>query len=184
MDDRAIFELTESRKAKDSFLRLSTNSPLTNSQKVSFMGLTYFEYDQAFRFQVGLEPCPAEEIPIRTNSGDVRTYLRAGCLVFEVEGEAQRLTALATGEDEDLFLPFSDATSRKETYPGGRYLDLPRPQEDGIVLLDFNYAYNPYCAYSSAWTCPLPPTENKLSAAIRAGERVFNQDHCADTWRL
>lgn len=177
MDDRAIFESAEFRKAKDSFFRLSSNSPLTNSQKVSFKGLSYFEYNPAFRFNVGLKPCPAEEVAIQTNSGDMRKYFRAGYLVFEVEGEAHRLTALSRDEDEDLFLPFSDATSGKETYAGGRYLDLPRPREDGIVLIDFNYAYNPYCAYSSVWSCPLPPAENKLRVAIRAGERIFNQDH-------
>lgn len=177
MDDRAIFEISEFRKGKDSFLRLSSNSPLTNSQKVSFKGLAYFEYNPAFKFEVGLKPCPAEEIPIRTNSGDVRTYFRAGYLEFEVEGEGQRVTALTRDDDEDLFLPFADATSGKETYPGGRYLDLPRPREDGTLIIDFNYAYNPYCAYSSAWSCPLPPTENKLIVAIRAGERIFDQGH-------
>lgn len=177
MDDRAVFEISEFRKGKDGFFRLSSNSPLTQSQKVSFRGLAYFEYDPAFRFKVRLESCPAEEVAIQTNSGDVRTYFRAGYLLFEVDGEANKLTALGRDDDEELFLPFADATSGRETYAGGRYLDLLLPRDDGIVLVDFNYAYNPYCAYSSAWSCPLPPAENKLSVAIRAGERILSQDH-------
>ena len=99
----------------------------------------------------------------------------AGQLVFAgADGSEQRLTAYRThshGEDEMLFLPFRDATSGTETYGAGRYLDLPYSGGDEYEL-DFNYAYNPSCAFSPAYDCPFPPPGNKLSLPVRAGEMV------------
>ena len=73
---------------------------------------------------------------------------------------------------EELFLPFRDATSERETYGAGRYLDVEPPAGDGLVLVDLNYAYNPNCAYNPDWSCPIPPGENWLGVPIRAGERA------------
>ena len=91
-------------------------------------------------------------------------------IAFEVDAERAELTIFKDLDGDELFLPFADATSGKETYPSGRYLEV-HELPDGRVVADFNYAYNPYCAYNEQWTCPIPPAENRLPVAIRAGER-------------
>ena len=82
------------------------------------------------------------------------------------------LTIFKDQRSDNLFLPFADATSGNETYGAGRYLEIEM-QNEGQLLVDFNYAYNPYCAYNENWSCPLTPAENRLSVAIRAGESLF-----------
>ncbi|MGH9194295.1 MAG: DUF1684 domain-containing protein [Acidimicrobiia bacterium] len=147
MDDRASFEIEELRKRKDIFFRKSPNSPLSSSQKISFTGLKYFDYNPALAFEIELEPCLPEEIRIGTSSGDERMYVRAGHLQFEISGKVQRLTALSREDEDELFVPFADATSGTDTYVGGRYLEVSH-SDNGRFRLDFNLAYNPYCAYS------------------------------------
>jgi hypothetical protein len=87
------------------------------------------------------------------------------------------VTLYASDETHDLFLPFRDATSGRETYGAGRYLEVEPPGPDGGVEIDLNYAYNPYCAYNPEWSCPIPPGENWLTVPIRAGERSFPGAH-------
>ena len=98
---------------------------------------------------------------------------RAGVARFDVAGEEVTLTLYDTGHP-GYFLPFRDATSGTETYGAGRYLDLDR-NPDGTLLIDFNLAYNPLCAYNDSYSCPLPPIENWLSVPIRAGEKDFSR---------
>jgi uncharacterized protein len=126
-----------------------------------------------------------EPIEIDTGGEDgVITYRRAGRLGFSVADEACRLTVFSlVGYGGGLFLPFRDATSGRETYGGGRYLFDTAKNTDGLalelrarspeVVIDFNYAYNPSCAYDARWACPLAPRENWLTVPIRAGEKVF-----------
>jgi uncharacterized protein (DUF1684 family) len=135
-----------------------------------------------------LEPvADTGEIVIETGGedGDIR-YRRAGTLTFELEGVPARLTVFAmTTYGGGLFLPFRDATSRRETYGGGRYLFDTVKNTDGLslelsadsdeVVIDFNFAYNPSCAYDARWACPLAPQENWLEAAVRAGERTYHE---------
>ena len=109
---------------------------------------------------------------MQTSTGDVASYRRLGTVSFEVDGEAAQLTVYKDAEGDDLFLPFADATSGSETYGAGRYLDV-QPLRDGRFLLDFNYAYNPYCAYNERWSCPLTPFENRVRVPIRTGEKSF-----------
>jgi uncharacterized protein (DUF1684 family) len=101
--------------------------------------------------------------------------LKFGLFTFEVEGQHLKLIAYKSVEDpyaRSLFLPFSDETSGHETYAAGRYLDLEEQGGDDYEL-DFNLAYNPYCAYNEDYTCPVPPFENKLSVKILAGEKNY-----------
>ena len=98
---------------------------------------------------------------------------RAGLVRFDVDGESAQATLFSDDDDPGLFLPFRDATSGRETYGAGRYLDVQPPDADGDVVIDFNLAYNPYCAYSEGFSCPLPPAENRLDVPIRAGEMTF-----------
>ncbi len=134
-----------------------------------------------------LEPGDGTELVIETGGADgaVR-FRRAGVLAFELAGAPCRLTVLSLVQYAGgLFVPFRDLTSGRETYGGGRYLFDTAKNTDGLVLelaagsgeltIDFNYAYNASCAYSSRWACPLAPPENHLKVAVRAGELVYRE---------
>jgi uncharacterized protein (DUF1684 family) len=107
---------------------------------------------------------------MQTSTGEVQTHQKYGRFKFTVEGQAAELTIYA-GEN-GYFLPFADSLAGTETYGAGRYLE-PEPLGEGKFLVDFNVAYNPYCAYNQNFSCPIPPKENRLKVAIRAGEKVF-----------
>jgi uncharacterized protein (DUF1684 family) len=165
-------QLTDFRQAKDDFFAHDHSSPLTKEQKKTFHGLAYFPEAPELRFEAQVEPfAEVQEISVQTSTGDTRIYQRYGTFHFTIDGQEQTLTILAS--DDSYFLPFVDSLAGKETYPAGRYLE-PEPLEDGKFLIDFNLAYNPYCAYNDLWSCPLTPFENRLKVAIRAGEKVFH----------
>lgn len=164
-------ELDGLRREKDAFFKSHPQSPLTPQQQREFTGLSYFPENPALRLEVSMEPFePQDILELPTSTGDVLRYRRFGRFKFEVEGQLAELTIYA-GE-HGYFLPFADALAGSETYGAGRYLE-PEPLEGGMFLVDFNQAYNPYCAYNDAWSCPLTPFENRLKVAIRAGEKVF-----------
>ena len=165
-------KLEQFRKEKDDFFRQSPQSPLLPEQQASFTGLSYFPENPELRLSVEVNRFPEEqEVKIQTNTGDVQTYRRFGRFKFEVEGQPAELTILEN--ENGYFLPFTDALAGSETYGAGRYLE-PEPLPDGRFEVDFNLAYNPYCAYNEAWSCPITPAENRLKLPIRAGETVFH----------
>jgi uncharacterized protein len=167
-------ELLEFRQRKDAFFA-SSQSPLPDSIKQGFTGLAYFDVQPEMVFALPLKSVKDfEHIMMETSSGVRKSFVRAGTLKFAVAGQTVQLTAYSNPESEDrgLFIPFRDASSGTQTYGGGRYLDSEL-ESDGTVLLDFNLAYNPYCAYSDGWSCPIPPLENWLSIPILAGEKAF-----------
>lgn len=136
-------------------------------------GLSYFPEDPELRHRVRFRPDPdAGEVALATTGGRRRSCRRAGRVRFSLDGTEVAL-ALFAHEGGGLFVPFRDLTSRKETYGGGRYLEVDPPGPDGRVLTDFNDAYNPFCAYNRRWVCPLPPAESHLAVPVRAGERRF-----------
>jgi uncharacterized protein (DUF1684 family) len=144
-----------------------------------FKGPRYFPLDERWRVPARLDrdaPDTGAHVQLNTSVGDLRDTHVYGTFVFSVNGEEQRLTAFwnASGnpEQDDLFVPFQDATSGKETYGAGRYLELPRQEDSDDYILDFNRAYNPSCAYSPRWNCPYPPPQNRLRIAIEAGEKT------------
>jgi uncharacterized protein (DUF1684 family) len=112
---------------------------------------------------------------IQTTKDDVRTATRFGTLVFDIDGTPCELTAFqfAGGDGSSLFVPFKDKTTGNKSYPTGRYLDL-QVSDGEQYEIDFNNAYNPYCAYNDRYSCPLVPSENTLTVAIEAGERTWN----------
>ena len=166
-------ELTDFRRTKDNFMGSDHQSPLIHDQQHDFQGLSYFDEDRSLRFELTVEEFSSQDpVEMQTSTGDVATYLRWGKVRFQIDGQAQELTAYKGVEDELPFLPFADATSGKETYPSGRYIET-QPLPDGKLLVDFNYAYNPYCAYNDQWSCPLTPFENRLPVSISAGEKTF-----------
>lgn len=168
-----LTELEVFRHRKDNFFRDDANSPLTPDQKRHFAGLHYYPENPSLKLWVRVEAeADAGFIEIDTSTGQRQRYERAGSVKFDLSGQAIVLHLYSHGDPHRLFLPFRDATSGKETYAAGRYLDLEL-EADGTVLLDFNYAYNPYCAYNELWTCPLTPVENTLPVPIEAGETTY-----------
>lgn len=164
-------ELATFRAQKDQFFAAHPQSPLTPEQRQAFHGLSYFPENPALRLEVTVEEFPEQdEIALPTSTGDVGTYVRYGRLKFTVDGEEAALTLYAN--QHGFFLPFADALAGTETYGAGRYLD-PHPLGGGRFLIDFNRAYNPYCAYNEQWSCPITPFENRLKVPICAGERLF-----------
>jgi uncharacterized protein len=165
--------LEQFRKEKDRFFRHDHQSPLTREQKRTFTGLKYFSENPSLDLEVTVEEFPAkDEIEMQTTTGDVQTYRRFGRFDFEVDGQPASLTIYEA--DYGYFLPFVDSLANKETYPAGRYLE-PEPIGDGKFRVDFNLAYNPYCAYNENYSCPLTPFENRLKVPIRAGEKIFHE---------
>ena len=168
-------EMTEFRDSKDQFMGHDHHSPLTEEQQRHFSGLVYYEENSDLRFELAVAEFEGREVvEMQTSTGGVQSYLRWGRIKFAVDGESAELTLYRDVDGEEVFLPFADATSGTETYASGRYLDVRR-QPGGNVLVDFNYAYSPYCAYNEQWSCPLTPFENRLRVPIRAGEKNFKQ---------
>jgi hypothetical protein len=173
-------ELAEFRAEKDAFFREHAQSPLTLEQRATFDGLEYYpdNADLVIRTQLETEGVDLEEVIVmQTTAGGQQTYRRAGIVRFEVDGVPTKVTLFASSDTQDLFLPFRDATSGRETYGAGRYLDVDPPDPRHRVIVDFNYAYNPFCAYNPDWSCPIPPVENWIPVPIRAGEKSFPGAH-------
>jgi uncharacterized protein (DUF1684 family) len=159
------------RLEKDEYFRHSPEAPLTSEQQRAFTGLHYFPEAPALRLTVEVEPfSEPETITMQTSTGDVRDYERFGRFRFDVDGQPAALTIFRN--ELGFFLPFVDSLAGAETYGAGRYLE-PVELPDGRFEVDFNLAYNPYCAYNENWSCPITPAENRLRVPIRAGERVF-----------
>ena len=171
-------ELLQERRQKDAVFRSGAQSPLPSAEKLSFTGLNYYPPNPALRFRVKLHRYPTPRtIRLGTNTGEIQSGLRYGYFEFEVVGVMCRLQVYRMDDTPAeggplLFIPFKDATSGSETYAAGRYIDL-RENTSGIYDLDFNRAFNPYCAYGKGSSCPVPPEENRLAVLIRAGEKKY-----------
>lgn len=171
--------LQQFRIELDDFMQFHPQSPLDDDQRDGFTGLDYYDENPALVFVAAVDPLPDDEpvIEMETSTGDTRPFRRWGTFAFDVDGEPARLTIYSDPAGMEFFLPFRDATSGNETYGAGRYLDNHRPGllrvDEEMVEIDFNFAYNPYCAYQSGYSCPLPPMENWLAVPIRAGEKDF-----------
>lgn len=172
--------LAEFRAEVDDFMQFHPQSPLEADERETFAGLHYYDENEALIFVVTPQLFPEDEplVELTTNTGEIRLHRRWARVTFAVDGEEAALTIYTNPAGDELFLPFKDATNGRETYGAGRYLDDNRPGlrrlVDGRVKVDFNYAYNPFCAYSPAYSCPLPPAENWLTLPLVAGEKNFH----------
>ncbi len=161
------------RAEKDEFFRHHDQSPLTAEQKRRFTGLAYFPENAALRFEADVVPSSGQQnIEIPTSTGEAQVYHRHGKVRMQIEGQTVELTIFSN--EHGLFLPFVDSQANELTYPAGRYLE-PELIGNGKVRIDFNLAYNPYCAYNDHWSCPLTPFENRLKVPVRAGEQIFEK---------
>jgi len=168
-------QVTNARTFKDQFFRESPESPVPAAKRAALLPLRYFPIETSYSVPAVLrlaDERPVFEMP--TSSGALRKMQLVGVLEFTLLGEKRSLGAFApdgTVRITSLFVPFADETTGSETYSAGRYLDID-PTTTGYYTIDFNNAYNPYCAYNSTFECPFPPPSNRLKAAIRAGEKA------------
>lgn len=166
-------ELDDMRAEKDEFFKNHFQSPLTREQKRDFKGLNYFPETEALRLEVQVEPLhDPNPTMMQTSTGGVQEYVRFGKFKFHVNGQEAELTIYES--DHGFFLPFVDSLAGSETYPAGRYLE-PEALPGNHFRVDFNIAYNPYCAYNEMWSCPITPAENRIKVPIRAGEKLFDE---------
>ncbi|MHA1819065.1 MAG: DUF1684 domain-containing protein [Promethearchaeota archaeon] len=177
-----ISELEKNRKGKDMYLKYDWNSPIPLKERDAFQGLDYYPIKKEYRLILPLREHKEKKIiDIEDTGGYTRHYIRFGEFVFKIGENEGVLQAYKTSEDDPmLFVPFRDATSGKTTYGAGRYLDLEEGRDqtkDGLWILDFNKAYNPYCAYSDNYVCPFVPIENWLKFPIEAGEKAYKKHH-------
>lgn len=171
-------QLYKSRREKNRAFRQSAESPLSAAQKAQFDSLKYYPADLSFVVNATLSRREKPDtIAIQMSDNRAEKYLNWGRAQFIVGKTSYQLGIYlkATGTDSTLFIPFTDLTNGHETYGGGRYLDVPLPKLSvAEIKLDFNQAYNPYCAYNNEYSCPVPPADNRLQVGIPAGERSFH----------
>jgi len=170
-------ELRTERRMKDEFMARHPESPFIGG-RVPFHALRYFDPDPAFRVRARLERRPTpEEAYLRTNRDNQAVMRYLGDLRFRLAGRAVHLRVYHAGEGvgTSVFVPFRDRTSGSESYGAGRYLTLELTEDDEYEL-DFNRAFNPYCAYTDDFECSFPPAENDLPVAVRAGEKEWAAD--------
>lgn len=146
-------------------------------RRTGFLGIDYFPVDPSWRIEAQWIPFnPPREVAITNMIGNVSQQKVPGKAVFQRDGRTYELLPIVEGPNEPLFFVISDATSGQETYLAARFLDAD-PPKDGKVVLDFNRAVNPPCAFTPFATCPLPPKENQLSLAVTAGEKKYRGEH-------
>lgn len=171
-------KIANERAAKDEFLRQKDDIVLPG-ERDKFLPLSYFPIDESYAVAGQLQLLPQRQpLKMPESTGTLRDMERVGHLVFNLKGQALKLSAFVdagTTRITRLFVPFSDLTSGTETYQAGRYMDLD-PTPTLIYIVDFNVAYHPYCYYNPAYVCPIPPAENRLSVPVRAGERLRKAD--------
>jgi uncharacterized protein (DUF1684 family) len=165
------------RSARDEMFRSHPQSPLPSEARPRLRGLHYYDYSSSARVLAELRPADPTHFDIPTSSPDTMSFTRFATARFELDGHPLDLELYwLDGYGGGLFLPFRDATAGRETYGAGRYLlDTVKGSdlgvEEGRLVLDFNFAYNPSCAYDPRWVCPLAPPSNRLDVSITAGER-------------
>lgn len=148
----------------------------TSPMLANFKGIDEYPIQPEWRVVARFEPYKDKKVPIANIIGQVADEKSPGAVVFDWRGKTYRIDALEGGEDGSLFLVFGDQTNGRETYGAGRFLDTD-PPKDGKVVVDFNTAYNPPCAFTAFATCPLPPAQNKLALRVEAGEKKFGEGH-------
>lgn len=177
-------QLASHRETYKKDLLAASGGPLTDEGDLTYV--TFYAPDSTFRVTATVDRIlRAEPFEMPTYNGKTRPHVAYALLTFVLRGKPQTLTlyrnlnVIRLPEFRDyLFLPFKDETSGTETYGGGRYLDIRTGEiRNGHLVLDFNKAYNPYCAFKEGYPCPIPPKNNRLTVPVEAGEKAFGKDH-------
>ncbi|WP_299756576.1 DUF1684 domain-containing protein [uncultured Pontibacter sp.] len=176
-DDNYLKPLLQEREEKDLSFRSRANSPFDDAGRRAFKNLVYYQPNLDYRVSAKVQELAKQDtLLMPLTNGSYEPYLRYGLANFELEGQQHQLMLYRKlSEKDQLFVPFTDKTNGFETYGGGRYIDVPFEQGDTGVVLDFNRAYSPFCAYNPDYVCPVPPKENRLSIAIPAGEKTYEK---------
>jgi uncharacterized protein (DUF1684 family) len=173
-----VEKIEKERERQFKFIRFNIESPLTEEQKRAFTKLTFYDINPVYKVKARLIPIEnkkVREVPL--TDGSKQRYIEHSFAEFELGGRTNKLLLLQAMDEADkrnFFLAFADATSAVETYGGGRYLNVRQDGKNSITL-DFNLAYNPYCAYNPDYACPIPPKENLLEIAVEAGEKNYKE---------
>ncbi len=177
------------RHERDEIFRSHPQSSIPGPERTHFRGLNYFDYDPKFRVTAGFSPLPEETLNIRCSGDAIYAFTRFGRASFELDGGQHSLSLYwLDSYGGGLFVSFKDATSGRSTYGACRYLlDTAKGADLGSegdrLVFDFNFAYQPSCAYDPRWVCPLAPPDNRLSVAVTAGERLKPREgpHSSET---
>jgi hypothetical protein len=182
--DRALFtkELNEERKQKDEEMRSSDKSPIADEDKATFEGLRYFQAKPKYSVKAVLKRFDDPmTFKMKTTTDRLPEYKLYGEAIFKLHGKTFTLEVYQNveltkkpGYADYLFIPFNDKTNGRTSYSGGRFIDANIPDGDTLII-DFNRAYNPYCAYNHKYSCPIPPENNNLKGKVRAGEKTLHK---------
>lgn len=171
-------KIEKERERQFKFIRFNVDSPLTEEQKAGFKSLKFYEVNPAYKVKARLIPIENKKVrEVPMTDGSKERYIEHSYAEFELNGQTNKLLLLQSVNETDMrnfFLAFADETSSRETYGGGRYLNVRQDGKNSITI-DFNLAYNPYCAYNPDYACPLPPKENLLTIPIEAGEKNYDK---------
>jgi hypothetical protein len=179
-EKRPLIGETDYQKEQNAKFKDATTSPLTDKDRKNFEGLDFFKFDSTYVVKASLKRTPDSEwFNMKTTTDRVSPERVYGIITFELKGNTYQLNVYQgkdlmnqDGFEDYLFLPFLDDTNGEESYGGGRYIDLRIPESDSITI-DFNRAYNPYCAYNEKYSCPIVPRVNYLPIEIKAGVKMY-----------
>ncbi|WP_408612149.1 DUF1684 domain-containing protein [Flavivirga spongiicola] len=181
-EKRALLGDTEFQRKINAEYKDATTSPLKDKDRKQFEGLDFFNFDSTYVVKAQFKRTPNEKsFKMKTTTTRLPEYVKYGELSFDLKGKSFSLNIYQNlgliekeGYEDYLFLPFLDETNGLESYGGGRYIDARIP-EGNTFIIDFNKAYNPYCAYNDKYSCPIVPRKNYLKTRIEAGVKVFDK---------
>jgi len=177
-----INSIKNERKVKDTEMRTGDHSPIPDEEKATFSKLKYYRPKVSLRKESSFERFDqATRFLMKTTTERLPEYSIYGKVTFRHKGKEYSMNVYQNielvkkpGFEKHLFIPFNDRTNGSETYGGGRFLDITETGSDTLIV-DFNKAYNPYCAYNHKYSCPIPPEENDLKIKIKAGEKIWHK---------
>ena len=181
-DKEPILGETDWQRQMNADFKDATKSPLKDKDRKDFKGLDFFKFDSAYVVNATLRKTPDEKpFQMKTTTERLANYVKFGVITFQIKENEYKLNIYQNldllnkpGYEDYLFLPFLDNTNGDESYSGGRYVEARIPENDSI-LIDFNTAYNPYCAYNERYSCPIVPRENYLDVEVEAGVKAFKK---------
>jgi len=177
-EKKQILGETEYQKELNAFFKDASTSPLKDKDRKDFEGLEFFKFDSTYIVQSILKRTPdAQPFEMKTSTSRLPVYKVYGELDFKLKGQQFNLKFYQNVESEDkdyLFLPFLDDTNGVTSYSGGRYIEISIP-EGNTIQIDFNEAFNPYCAYNDKYSCPIVPRANYLPIKVKAGVKVYKK---------
>ena len=181
-DKQPILGETDWQKEMNADFKDASKSPLKEKDRKEFKGLDFYKFDSIYVVTAKLTRTPDEKpFKMKTTTDRLPNYVKFGVVEFQLEGKSHQLDIFQNldiledeGYEDYLFLPFLDNTNGEGSYSGGRYVEGRIPEGD-FIIIDFNTAYNPYCAYNDKYSCPIVPRQNYIDADVKAGVKAFGK---------